>query len=153
MDFEQDLGVNPLAQDQDRSILNWASAKLRQRRGNITLMTALVALPLSLVIVGAVELTSLSNEHAVMQAAVDAAALAGAQSRTIAGTNQKSAAEFAQKFALNQVGDFAKRAKVHFVAQDSHDGSFTVQGYAIRPSFFWQHGPAWWLQNRRAGCR
>ena len=93
-------------------------------------------MPMSLVIVGAVELTSLSNERALMQAAADAAALAGAQSRTIAGTNQRSAAEFAQKFALSQVGDFAKRAKVHFVASDGPDGSFTVQGYAIRPSFF-----------------
>ncbi|WP_290816027.1 pilus assembly protein TadG-related protein [Aquidulcibacter sp.] len=116
--------------------MNWASAELRQPRGNITLMTALAVLPLSLVLVGAVELTALSNERAMMQAAADAAALAGAQSRTIAGTNQKSAAEFAEKFALSQVGSFANRARVRFVASDGANGAFTVQGFAIRPSFF-----------------
>ncbi len=119
-----------------RSSLNWASAKLRPKRGNVTLLTALAVLPVSLAIVGAVELTSLSNERALMQAAADAAALAGAQSRTIAGTNDKSATEFAQKFALGQVGDFARRAKVRFVASDGPDGSFTVRGYATRHSFF-----------------
>lgn len=125
-----------MAQGPFRSFLNSASAKLRPKRGNVTLLTALAVLPLSLAIVGAVELTSLSNERAMMQAAADAAALAGAQSRTIAGTNQKSGADFAEKFALGQVGDFAERAKVRFVASDGPDGSFTVRGFATRHSFF-----------------
>jgi hypothetical protein len=110
--------------------------KLRHKRGNLSLLTALAVLPLSLVLVGAVELTSLSNERAAMQSAADAAALAGAQSMTIAGTTKVSAIDYAQKFALSQVGDFSKRAKVSFVASDGPDGSFVVKGDAIRPSFF-----------------
>ncbi|WP_085338457.1 pilus assembly protein TadG-related protein [Aquidulcibacter paucihalophilus] len=105
-------------------------------RGNVTVITALVAVPLSLILVAAIELTALSNEHAAMQAAVDAAALAGAQSMTIAGTSKKSASEYAEKFALSQVENFAKRAKVEFDASDGPDGSFTVRGEAIRSSFF-----------------
>ncbi len=108
----------------------------RSKRGNLSLMTALAILPLSLVIVGAVELTALSNENAIMQAAADAAALAGAQSLTIAGTSKKSSIDYAEKFALNQIGAYANRAKVSFSASDGPDGSFTVQGEAIRPSFF-----------------
>jgi hypothetical protein len=111
-------------------------AKLRHSRGNLSLLSALTILPLALVLVGAVELTSLSNERAAMQAAADAAALAGAQSMTIAGTTKVSAIDYAQKFALSQVGDFSKRAKVSFVASDGPDGSFVVKGDAIRPSFF-----------------
>jgi Flp pilus assembly protein TadG len=119
--------------------------KLRHRRGNLSLLTALTILPLSLVLVGAVELTSLSNERAAMQAAADAAALAGAKSMTIAGTTTKSAIDYAQKFALSQVGSFANRAKVSFVASDGPDGSFVVKGDAIRPSFFGDLVPPRWL--------
>ncbi len=119
-----------------KTALSPVFVKLRHPRGNLSLLTALTILPLSLVLVGAVELTSLSNERAAMQAAADAAALAGAQSMTIAGTTKVSAIDYAQKFALSQVGDFAKRAKVSFVANDGSNGSFVVQGDAIRPSFF-----------------
>jgi hypothetical protein len=119
-----------------KTTLSPVFVKLRHPRGNLSLLTALTILPLSLVLVGAVELTSLSNERAAMQAAADAAALAGAQSMTIAGTTKGSAIDYAQKFALSQVGDFAKRAKVSFVANDGPDGSFVVKGDAIRPSFF-----------------
>lgn len=119
-----------------KTALSSVFMKLRHPRGNLSLLTALTIVPLSLVIVGAVELTSLSNERAAMQAAADAAALAGAQSMTIAGTTKKSAIDFAQKFALSQVGNFAQRAKVSFVANDGPNGSFVVKGDAIRPSFF-----------------
>ncbi|OYU77237.1 MAG: hypothetical protein CFE32_06615 [Alphaproteobacteria bacterium PA3] len=119
-----------------RALFSSNLVKLRRPRGNLSLLTALAVVPLSLVLVGAVELTALSNERALMQSAADAAALAGAQSRTIAGTNQKSAADFAEKFALGQVGDFANRARVRFVANDGADGSFSVRGFATRPSFF-----------------
>jgi hypothetical protein len=119
-----------------KTALSSVFVKLRHPRGNLSLLTALAILPLSLVLVGAVELTALSNERAAMQAAADAAALAGAQSMTIAGTTKKSAIDYAQKFALSQVGNFAKRAKVSFVASDGPAGSFVVKGDAIRPSFF-----------------
>lgn len=119
-----------------KTVLSPVFVKLRHRRGNLSLLTALAVLPLSLVLVGAVELTSLSNERAAMQAAADAAALAGAKSMTLAGTTKKSAIDYAEKFALSQVGSFADRAKVSFVASDGPDGSFVVNGDAIRPSFF-----------------
>jgi hypothetical protein len=120
----------------NKAVISGGFDKLRKPRGNLSLLTGLTILPLSLALVGAVELTALGHERAAMQAAADAAALARAQSMTVAGTTKVSAIDYAQKFALSQVGDFAKRAKVSFVASDGTDGSFVVRGDAIRPSFF-----------------
>lgn len=110
--------------------------KHKSNRGNLTVITGLAFLPLSLAVVFTVELIMLNNEKAVMQAAVDAAALSGAQDMSIMGAQARGAKAQAEKFAVELVSDYAKRAKVSFVATPGSDGSFVMDGLAIRPSFF-----------------
>jgi Flp pilus assembly protein TadG len=65
----------------------WSSAgktKRRGDRGNLVVITGLMAIPLSMIVVMTLEMVSLSSETARMQAAVDAAALAGARELAIA---------------------------------------------------------------------
>ena len=59
--------------------------KRRGERGNLVVITGLMAVPLSMIVVMTLEMVSLSNETSRMQAAVDAAALAGARELAVAG--------------------------------------------------------------------
>ncbi len=78
----------------------------------------------------------LNKEKALMQSAADAAALSGAQDLSVMGAQQRGAKTQAEKFASQLVGDYSSRAKVSFVASPGSDGSFAIDGVAVRPSFF-----------------
>lgn len=104
--------------------------------GNLSLLTALLVTPSAIAIVIAIEMVSVSQERTLMQAAADAAALAGARDLMVAGSSQRSATSFAERFAIGQVGDFSRRARVRFQARVDKEGEFSIDGEAIRPSFF-----------------
>jgi Flp pilus assembly protein TadG len=104
--------------------------------GNLSLLTALLVTPSAVAIVMAIEIVGLNQERALMQSAADAAALAGARDLMVSGSSQRNAAQFAEKFALTQVGSFANRARVRFTARVVGEGNFTIEGVANRPSFF-----------------
>jgi hypothetical protein len=110
--------------------------KKAQARGNLTIMTGLLVLPSAIAVVMAIEIVALNNERAMMQSAADAAALAGARDLMVSGSSQRNAKNFAERFALSQVGAFTERARVAFVATPEKEGVFSVDGYAVRPSFF-----------------
>jgi hypothetical protein len=111
-------------------------AKRRGERGNLVVITGLMAIPLSMIVVMTLELVSLSSEKARMQAAVDAAALAGARELAVAGGAARNASGFAEEFALNQVTDLAPRVTMNFTAGQNASGGFQVSGVGVRGSFF-----------------
>ena len=116
----------------------WSSAgktKRRGERGNLVVITGLMAIPLSMIVVMTLEMVSLSNERSRMQAAVDAAALAGARELAVAGGAARDASGFAEAFALNQVTDLAPRVSMNFSASQTVNG-FQVSGVGLRASFF-----------------
>ncbi len=88
-----------------------------------------------MIVVMTLELVSLSSEKARMQAAVDAAALAGARELAVAGGAARNASGFAEEFALNQVTDLAPRVTMNFTASQN-EGGFQVSGVGVRGSFF-----------------
>lgn len=105
-------------------------------RGNLTVITGLLVLPSAIAVVMAIEVVALNNERAIMQSAADAAALAGARDLMVSGSSQRNAKHFAERFAMTQVGPFTQRARVAFIATPEKEGVFTVDGFAVRPSFF-----------------
>jgi hypothetical protein len=117
-------------------LLRKSAARRQRSRGNLTIMTGLLVLPSAIAIVMAIEIVALNNERAMMQSAADAAALAGACDLMVSGSSRRNAKNFAERFALSQVGSFAERAKVAFVATPEQEGVFAVDGFAARPSFF-----------------
>ncbi|MEI9903381.1 MAG: pilus assembly protein TadG-related protein [Asticcacaulis sp.] len=62
---------------------SWA----RNRGGNVTLMVSLAAIPVMLAGTGAMEMMAISSEHGRLQAAVDAAALSGANRLSVVTTS------------------------------------------------------------------
>ncbi|GBF58820.1 hypothetical protein PbB2_02508 [Candidatus Phycosocius bacilliformis] len=108
----------------------------RDGRGNIAVTAAILLIPLSMGIAIASELISVSGERALMQSAADAAALSGAQNLILVGSQQRQSTSDAEAFAMAQVGDFATRAAVSFKATQNTDGTYMVEGLAVRPSFF-----------------
>ena len=62
----------------------WLAKIAANKSGNVTMIVALSAVPLLLSGVGVLELTAISNDHAKLQAAADAGALAGAGRLSVA---------------------------------------------------------------------
>ena len=108
----------------------------RSERGNLAVITGLIAIPLAMIIAMTVEMVALTNERARMQAAVDAAALAGARELAVSGGDARNASGFAETFALNQVADLSPRVAMEFKANQNVDGGFEVSGVGVRGSFF-----------------
>jgi hypothetical protein len=115
--------------------LTGRKAKRRGERGNLVVITGLMAIPISMIVVMTLEMVSLSSERARMQAAVDAAALAGARELAVAGGEARNASGFAETFAFNQVTDLAPRVTMTFTASQTVNG-FQVSGVGVRGSFF-----------------
>jgi hypothetical protein len=108
----------------------------RSERGNLAVVTGIIAIPLAMIVVITIEMVSLSSEKARMQAAVDAAALAGARELAVAGGAARNANGFAETFAMNQVTDLAPRIAMTFTASQNSNGGFQVTGMGLRGSFF-----------------
>ncbi|WP_332835067.1 pilus assembly protein TadG-related protein [Aquidulcibacter paucihalophilus] len=108
----------------------------RGDRGNLAVVTGLIAVPVAMIVVITIEMVSLSSEKARMQAAVDAAALAGARELAVAGGSARNANGFAETFAMNQVSDLSPRIAMTFNASQNSNGGFQVNGVGLRGSFF-----------------
>ncbi|MFY8062581.1 MAG: pilus assembly protein TadG-related protein, partial [Usitatibacteraceae bacterium] len=108
----------------------------RGERGNLAVVTGIIAIPLAMIVVITIEMVSLTSEKARMQAAVDAAALAGARELAVAGGTARNANGFAETFAMNQVTDLAPRIAMTFTASQNTSGGFQVTGTGLRGSFF-----------------
>jgi hypothetical protein len=104
----------------------------RGERGNLAVITGLIAVPVAMIVVITIEMVSLSSEKARMQAAVDAAALAGAREMAVAGGTARNANGFAETFAMNQVVDLAPRIAMNFTANLNSTGGFEVAGVGVR---------------------
>jgi hypothetical protein len=108
----------------------------KRQRGQLAVITGLVALPLCMVVAMSVELVALSSERARMQAAVDVAALAGASQLAVSGNLANASFDYAENFALQQLQDLSPRLKMKFVAQQDESGGFVVDAIGSRDSFF-----------------
>jgi Flp pilus assembly protein TadG len=111
-------------------------ARKRGQRGHIALITAVAALPISLAVVCAVELTALSGERAKMQAAVDAAALAGAREIGVSGGAERNIKAFTERFATEQTQEIIPHVRTRFTAEQLPGGSIQIDGVGVRNSFF-----------------
>jgi Flp pilus assembly protein TadG len=107
----------------------------RARRGNVAVVTGLVMLPLALVGAMAVEATGISNDKAVLQAAADAGALAGATEMSVASRGTDGIIETARTVAMQAAEDLDQGGTLHFTVNVNRDaGSVTVEGNAMRTS-------------------
>ncbi len=110
--------------------------KKRGQRGQLALITALVAVPMSLAVVFAVELTALSGERSKMQAAVDAAALAGAREIGVSGGAEREIKAFTERFAREQTKETIPHVRTTFTAEQLAGGTVQIDGVGVRNSFF-----------------
>jgi hypothetical protein len=98
----------------------WLAKIAANKRGNVTTIVALSAVPLLLSGIGVLELTSISNDHAKLQAAVDAGALAGAGRLSVAtGSAPTDTATTVTKQTAAQSGITSQVAVQVNVAQDN----------------------------------
>ena len=113
------------------------SKALKQgQRGQLALITALAALPMSLAVVFAAELAALSGERSKMQAAVDAAALAGAREIGVSGGEERDIKAFTERFAKEQTDEMIPHVRTKFTAEQLVDGVVRIDGVGTRNSFF-----------------
>lgn len=108
----------------------------KRQRGQLAVITGLIALPVGMIVAMSVELVALNSERARMQAAVDAAALAGASQLAVSGNLAKPSFEYAKDFARHQLQDLSPRLKMTFTAQQDQSGGFVVDAIGSRDSFF-----------------
>lgn len=108
----------------------------RGQRGQLALITAIVALPLSVAVVFAAELTALSGERSKMQAAVDAAALAGAREIGVSGGAERDIKGFTERFAKEQTDEIIPHVRTKFTAEQLPEGAVRIDGVGTRNSFF-----------------
>lgn len=108
----------------------WLKAFARNTRGNVTLMVSLAAIPVMLATTGAMELMSISGERTRLQAAVDAAALAGAEKLSVVTVSTgQMVNQAARQAGADNLG--GTRDPVTFaVAVDQNGRSVTVDGTA-----------------------
>ncbi|WP_031231150.1 pilus assembly protein TadG-related protein [Asticcacaulis sp. YBE204] len=108
---------------------------LKCNRGNVALTTGLIAVPLLMAAAGGVEFAAAHKEHAQMQDAADAGALAGAGKLAVATYNQNTNGirEVAVSTAMDQLGGLPASTSVQFNAEvDLSKGRVTVTGIADR---------------------
>jgi hypothetical protein len=91
---------------------------------------------MSLVVVFAVELTALSGERSKMQAAVDAAALAGAREIGVSGGAERGIKAYTERFAKEQTNKTTPHVRTSFTAAQLPGGSVQIDGVGVRDSFF-----------------
>lgn len=105
------------------------------RRGNVAIITAIVLPGLAVCTAAAVELGFVLGDKGKLQAAADAAALAGAHELVLAA--EAGVADRAEAFALSQVQALTERGAVEATAEIIDDGAaLRVHLKGTRPSFF-----------------
>ncbi len=103
----------------------------RERRGNVTMVVALCAVPLIAVTTGVVEMQGMENAKSRLQAAVDAGALAGAQRLGLVNANGSADVQSAATTAANSdLGTFGDLPVSYTVTVDTTKNSVTLVGTA-----------------------
>jgi hypothetical protein len=113
-----------------------SQALKRGQRGQLALITALIAMPMSVAVVFAAELAALSGERSKMQAAVDAAALAGAREIGVSGGEERDIKGYTEQFAKELTNETIPHVKTTFKAEQLADGAVRIDGVGTRNSFF-----------------
>ena len=113
-----------------------SQARKRGQRGQLALITALIAMPMSVAVVFAAELAALSGERSKMQAAVDAAALAGAREIGVSGGEERDIKGYTEQFAKELTNETIPHVKTTFKAEQLADGAVRIDGVGTRNSFF-----------------
>ncbi len=114
---------------------NWAVSFARKQRGNVAVITGLAMIPILAGVSIAVEMTGISAERARLQAAVDAAALAGSNEMQIPTRSLGGIEATAKVFAQNVYSQTTNLTPVSFTAKaDRMTGSVTVTGTGTRTS-------------------
>jgi hypothetical protein len=113
-----------------------SQALKRGQRGQLALITALIAMPMSVAVVFAAELAALSGERSKMQAAVDAAALAGAREIGVSGGEERDIKGYTEQFAKELTNATIPHVKTTFKAEQLADGAVRIDGVGTRNSFF-----------------
>jgi hypothetical protein len=113
-----------------------SQARKRGQRGQLALITALIAMPMSVAVVFAAELTALSGERSKMQAAVDAAALAGAREIGVSGGEERDIKLYTERFAKELTNETIPHVKTTFTAEQLVEGAVRIDGVGTRNSFF-----------------
>jgi hypothetical protein len=107
--------------------------KARAHRGNIAVLAAIAAVPISMLMASAVELTLISKEKSQLQAAVDLAAIAGATELSLASRGTDGIIETARTAARQTM--FDRRMRADFtVTVDRTKGEVVVKGHISRSS-------------------
>ncbi len=104
-------------------------------RGQLAVITGLVAVPLAMIVAISVEMVALTAERSRMQSAVDAAALAAARQASLSMSSESISA-YAINFANQQVTDLSPRLKINFTTRQGDKNTVEVIGLAHRDSFF-----------------
>jgi Flp pilus assembly protein TadG len=115
------------------SVKRWFSTSVR---GNVALISALMAAPLTLAVVFGVEGAGISNDRTLLQAAVDGGALAGANGMGVvsSGSDTGAITSIAQTQANAAIANTPLAGKTRFdVTVDSGAGVVTVSAVAERP--------------------
>lgn len=113
-----------------------SQARKRRQRGQLALITALIAMPMTVAVVFAVELAALSGERTKMQAAVDAAALAGAREIGVSGGEERDIKGYTERFAKELTNETIPHVRTTFKAEQLVDGAIRIDGVGTRNSFF-----------------
>ncbi len=113
-----------------------SQALKRRQRGQLALITALIAMPMSVAVVFAAELAALSGERSKMQAAVDAAALAGAREIGVSGGEERDIKAYTERFAKELTNETIPHVKTTFKAEQLVEGAVRIDGVGTRNSFF-----------------
>jgi Flp pilus assembly protein TadG len=104
---------------------------VQDRRGNVTVMVALCAIPLLVLTFGALDMGMAAHERSLLQNAVDSGALAGASQLTVAGNTggQQSIEVTATGVAHQALMDAGVTSEADFtVSLDSASSAVTVNG-------------------------
>jgi Flp pilus assembly protein TadG len=105
----------------------------RGRRGNVALIGALGAVPIVLAVAYGVELSGISGERALLQAAVDAAALAGAREMSVLTRGDDGVSRTATDYGQAKLAGFEHAAQVTFTTQINRQaGDLTVGATYVR---------------------
>jgi hypothetical protein len=113
-----------------------SAPSVEDRRGNVAVMTAIALPAIAMLAAGAVEIAAVTGDRAKLQAAADAAALAGA--RELALSSDAGVAERAKASALQRVQTIVDRGAVVTPEAEIVDdgGALRVALHSKRPSFF-----------------
>jgi Flp pilus assembly protein TadG len=112
-----------------------------QNTGNVAVTAAFLAVPLLAAVGFAVDLTAINHQKALMQAAADAGALAGAREGSVAFRGTDGVATTAETVALTNLGTSAGELAASFDATvDATGSTVTVTGTAHQPSLLLGRG-------------